>query len=68
MIPLVSIRFSKDQLHGDDLVTTSVLEAPFDLPEAPTKTDLVAEYFRGFGDPTRLGVLRTAIDEQVADG
>ena len=31
--------------------------APFRLPEAPAKSDLVAKYFRGLGDPTRLRIL-----------
>lgn len=31
--------------------------APFRLPEAPVRSDLVAKYFRGLGDPTRLRIL-----------
>lgn len=31
--------------------------APFRLPETPARTDLVAKYFRGLGDPTRLRIL-----------
>ncbi len=31
--------------------------APFRLPEAPARSDLVAKYFRGLGDPTRLHIL-----------
>lgn len=31
--------------------------APFRLPAVPTKTDLVAKYFRGLGDSTRLRIL-----------
>jgi DNA-binding transcriptional ArsR family regulator len=31
--------------------------APFVLPEAPAEPDLVAKYFRGLGDPTRLRIL-----------
>lgn len=31
--------------------------APFRLPEAPVASDLVAKYFRGLGDPTRLQLL-----------
>jgi DNA-binding transcriptional ArsR family regulator len=30
---------------------------PFRLPDAPTETDLLAKYFRAFGDPTRLRIL-----------
>ena len=35
----------------------SVVEAPFRLPEAPARSDLVAKYFRGFGEPTRVRIL-----------
>lgn len=31
--------------------------APFRLPQAPARSDLVAKYFRGLGDPTRLRIL-----------
>ncbi len=31
--------------------------APFRLPEAPARSDLLAKYFRGLGDPTRLRIL-----------
>ena len=33
------------------------LAAPFRLPAAPMRTDLLAKYFRGLGDPTRLRIL-----------
>jgi DNA-binding transcriptional ArsR family regulator len=33
------------------------LVAPFRLPRNPAKNDLVAKYFRGLGDPTRLRIL-----------
>lgn len=35
----------------------SQLESPFRLPDAPVRSDLVAKYFRGLGDPTRLRIL-----------
>jgi ArsR family transcriptional regulator, cadmium/lead-responsive transcriptional repressor len=38
-------------------------EAPFQLPEQPFEVDIVAKYFRGFGDPTRLRIL-----ELLAEG
>jgi ArsR family transcriptional regulator, cadmium/lead-responsive transcriptional repressor len=41
----------------------STLEAPFRLPDAPVETDLVAKYFRGLGDPTRLRILELLRDE-----
>ncbi|MGD9734016.1 MAG: ArsR/SmtB family transcription factor [Solirubrobacterales bacterium] len=37
-----------------DVVTT----APFALAATPERTQLLAKYFRGLGDPTRLRVLR----------
>src|SRR5437868_14658230 len=41
----------------------SVLAAPFRLPEAPARDDLVAKYFRGLGDPTRVRILELLRDE-----
>ena len=38
--------------------------APFRLPAAPAKTDLVAKYFRGLGDPTRLRILELLREER----
>jgi DNA-binding transcriptional ArsR family regulator len=38
-------------------------EAPFRLPQAPAAGDLVAKYFRGLGDPTRLRILELLRDE-----
>lgn len=32
--------------------------SPFALADAPSRIDLLAKYFRGFGDPTRLRILR----------
>ena len=43
---------------------TGVLDsAPFRLPAAPLATDLVAKYFRGLGDPSRLRILELLRDE-----
>ena len=41
----------------------SQLVAPFRLPEAPVAADLVAKYFRGLGEPTRLRILELLRDE-----
>ena len=38
-------------------VNSVVSTAPFRLPSAPARTDLVAKYFRGLGDPSRLRIL-----------
>lgn len=37
--------------------------APFRLPVVPVRVDLVAKYFRGFGDPTRVRILELLRDE-----
>ena len=37
---------------------------PFRLPSAPAQTDLVAKYFRGLGDPTRLRILELLREEE----
>jgi ArsR family transcriptional regulator, cadmium/lead-responsive transcriptional repressor len=39
------------------VVSNVVIAAPFRLPDAPARTDLVAKYFRGLGDPSRLRIL-----------
>ena len=33
------------------------VQTPFRLPTAPAEADLVAKYFRGLGDPSRLRIL-----------
>ncbi|MGH3057521.1 MAG: ArsR/SmtB family transcription factor [Gaiellaceae bacterium] len=38
-------------------MSSVVSTSPFRLPSAPLATDLVAKYFRGLGDPTRLRIL-----------
>ena len=38
-------------------MTTVASPAPFRLPAAPVAADLVAKYFRGLGDPSRLRIL-----------
>ena len=39
------------------------VSAPFRLPRTPAKGDLVAKYFRGLGDPTRLRILEELREE-----
>jgi len=36
--------------------------APFILPTSPVAVDLLAKYFRGLGDPTRLRILQLLAD------
>jgi DNA-binding transcriptional ArsR family regulator len=42
--------------------------APFRLPEDPAPVDLLAKYFRAFGDPTRLRILRLLADSERSVG
>ena len=41
----------------------TLASAPFRLPDSPLATDLVAKYFRGLGDPSRLRILELLRDE-----
>ena len=41
-----------------------VADGPFRLPVAPARSDLVAKYFRGLGDPTRVRILELLRDER----
>src|SRR5712671_1972629 len=41
----------------------ALLEAPFRLPAALRRSDLVAKYFRGLGDQTRVRILELLRDE-----
>ena len=38
------------------------------LPEAPAEADLLAKYFRGLGDPTRLRILELLSEGEVSVG
>jgi ArsR family transcriptional regulator, cadmium/lead-responsive transcriptional repressor len=44
-------------------VNSAVASSPFRLPSAPLPGDLVAKYFRGLGDPTRVRILELLRDE-----
>jgi DNA-binding transcriptional ArsR family regulator len=41
----------------------SAISSPFRLPAAPLETDLVAKYFRGLGEPSRLRILELLQNE-----
>lgn len=47
----------------DTRVESFARPAPFRLPDLPEPTELVAKYFRGLGDPTRLRMLELLRDE-----
>ena len=42
--------------------------APFQLPDAPSPTDVVAKYFRALGDPTRLRILELVAEGEMSVG
>ncbi len=44
------------------------VDAPFQLPEQPVATDIMAKYFRGFGEGTRLRILELLADGERAVG
>jgi ArsR family transcriptional regulator, cadmium/lead-responsive transcriptional repressor len=43
-------------------------EAPFQLPDQPVEVDIVAKYFRGLGDPTRLRILEVLAEGERSVG
>lgn len=51
-----------------DAQTKPLAPAPFRLPEAPTETAVVAKYFRGLGDPTRLRILELLEEGELTVG
>lgn len=48
--------------------TAAVDHGAFRLPANPTLPDLVAKYFRGLGDPTRLRILELLRDRERSVG
>ena len=44
------------------------MDGPFRLSPQATETDVLAKYFRGFGDPTRLRILALLRDEERSVG
>jgi DNA-binding transcriptional ArsR family regulator len=42
--------------------------APFRLPATPTETAVLAKYFRGLGDPTRLRILELLTERELTVG
>jgi DNA-binding transcriptional ArsR family regulator len=48
--------------------TEIALEAPFRIPRHPTERQLVAKYFRAFGDPTRLHILELLAEGELSVG
>ena len=47
---------------------TTKLEGPFRLAPDATDVELLAKYFRGFGDPTRLRILALVAEQERSVG
>ena len=47
---------------------SAIAEAPFQLSEQPQAQEMLAKYFRGFGDPTRLRILRLLLEGERSVG
>jgi len=45
-----------------------ITDAPFSLPEQPLQAEIVAKYFRGLGDPTRVRILELTSDRECSVG
>lgn len=43
-------------------------QAPFSLPEQPTKPEMIGKYFRALGNPTRLAILQLLDGNEVSVG
>lgn len=46
----------------------STVQPPFQLPEEPAESDVVAKYFRGLGDPTRVRILELLAEREHSVG
>lgn len=46
----------------------AITDAPFQLPEQPVEVDIIAKYFRGLGDPTRLRILQALAERERTVG
>jgi len=46
----------------------AIAEAPFQLPDQPRESQMLAKYFRGFGDPTRMRILGALTDGERSVG
>lgn len=47
---------------------TAMSQAPFSLPEQPLEAEIVAKYFRGFGDPTRVRIMQSLREREHSVG
>jgi len=47
---------------------SAIAEAPFELSERPLESELLAKYFRAFGDPTRVRILEALTEWERSVG
>lgn len=47
---------------------STMAQAPFSLPDDPLEAEIVAKYFRGFGDPTRVRIMGLLADGERSVG
>jgi len=47
---------------------STMSQAPFALPDEPLEAEIVAKYFRGFGDPTRVRIMGLLADGERSVG
>jgi DNA-binding transcriptional ArsR family regulator len=59
--------YGRFNLRTEERVTTRT-DGPFRLSPQATKVDVLAKYFRGFGDPTRLRILDLLRKEERSVG
>lgn len=50
------------------LMAGAVIQSPFRLPEHPVPLDVMAKYFRAFGDPTRLRIMQLLATAELSVG
>jgi ArsR family transcriptional regulator, cadmium/lead-responsive transcriptional repressor len=53
-------------IEGDAMAV--ITEAPFRLSEQPLEVEVLAKYFRAFGDPTRLRILGALTEGESSVG
>ena len=50
-------------------MATAIADAPFEISDAPTESELLAKYFRVFADPSRLRILEALeVEGELAVG
>jgi DNA-binding transcriptional ArsR family regulator len=48
--------------------SAELVSSPFQLPAAPSRDEMLAKYFRAFGDPIRLTILELVADSERSVG